>query len=95
MRSSTLGRTWSRPETVLNQRWDDSVVGCCVLPSTGRLLVFVNQQASWYGPVDLPSDHAEFAEGVNTRIGCMHSDSLRRRWWLFQHASSVYFDCPL
>jgi len=89
VRSSTLGRTWSRPETVLNQRWDDSVVGCCVLPSTGRLLVFVNQQASWYGPVDLPSDHAEFAEGVNTRIGCMHSDDGGGSF-----STPVYFDCP-
>lgn len=46
IRSSTLGYAWSRPRTILNQEWDDSVAGCCTLPSTGRLLVFVSQQAS-------------------------------------------------
>jgi ectoine hydroxylase-related dioxygenase (phytanoyl-CoA dioxygenase family) len=89
VRSSDRGSTWSRPETVLNQNWDDSVAGCCVLPSTGRLLIFLNQQASWYGPVELPHDHNEFEHGVNTRIGCMYSDDNGASF-----SSPVYFDCP-
>lgn len=74
-RSGDGGRTWSRPETILDGRWDVSPVGMNRL-ADGGLLVFVNQQASWYGVDAPPPGHLP----VNTRIGVIRSADQGRTW---------------
>ncbi len=75
MRSDDEGRTWTRPTTVLQDRWDVSPIGMNRLHD-GSLLLFVNQQASWYGDITPPPDHLE----VNTRIGVMRSTDQGLSW---------------
>jgi hypothetical protein len=75
VRSSDRGRTWSRPRTVTNGPWDRSPVGMTVLGS-GRILLFINEQASWYGLNQAPEGHLP----MNTRIGVMHSDDHGQTW---------------
>ncbi|MBH06177.1 MAG: hypothetical protein CMJ20_07625 [Phycisphaeraceae bacterium] len=75
MRSCDEGRTWSRPSTLLVTRWDVSPVGMNCLED-GTLLLFVNQQASWYGLDAAPAGHLQ----VNTRIGVIRSTDDGQTW---------------
>ena len=75
VRSGDAGLTWSKPWTVYDGPWSDAPVGLTRLAS-GDLLLFVNQQASWYGVAAPPPDHLP----VNTRIGVMRSEDDGHNW---------------
>lgn len=75
IRSRDGGVTWSKPETILNGRWDEGPVGLSKL-TDGTLLLFVNNQASWYGLDKAPEGHLP----VNTRIGVMRSGDNGCSW---------------
>jgi len=75
VRSTDRGETWSRPSTVFDGRWSDAPVGLTAL-SSGHLLLFVNEQASWYGLAQAPPGHLP----VNTRIGVMRSQDHGLSW---------------
>ena len=75
IRSQDRGLTWSKPETILNRRWDEGPQGMKKL-SDGTVLVFVNNQASWYGLEQAPKGHLS----VNTRSGVMRSEDNGRTW---------------
>ena len=75
VRSTDQGQTWSRPRVISNGEWDRSPVGMTVLQS-GRILVFINEQASWYGLNRAPEGHLP----VNTRIGVIYSGDHGHTW---------------
>jgi hypothetical protein len=75
VRSCDAGLTWSRPFTIYDGRWCDAPVGLTRLDG-GELLLFVNQQASWYGVAQAPPGHLP----VNTRIGVMRSADDGSSW---------------
>lgn len=84
IRSGDGGLTWSKPETVLNGRWDEGPQGLTKL-SDGALLLFVNNQASWYGTDKAPAGHLP----VNSRTGVMRSDDHGHTW-----SGPVWLDSP-
>ena len=75
VRSGDAGLTWSPPWTVYAGTWSAAPVGLTRLAS-GDLLLFVNQQASWYGLAEAPPGHLP----VNTRIGVMRSEDDGHSW---------------
>jgi len=75
IRSKDRGLTWSKPETILSGRWDEGPQGMKSL-ADGTLLVFVNNQASWYGLDKAPAGHLP----VNSRTGVMRSDDNGHSW---------------
>jgi len=75
IRSKDHGVTWSKPETILNGRWDEGPQGMKRL-CDGAVLVFVNSQASWYGMDKAPEGHLP----VNSRTGVMRSEDNGYTW---------------
>ncbi len=75
VRSHDAGHNWSKPWTVYDGTWSDMPVGLTRL-ANGELLLFVNQQASWYGLSVAPPGHLP----VNTRIGVMRSADDGNTW---------------
>ena len=75
IRSVNGGRTWSPPWTILNGMLDEGPSGLTKLRD-GTLLIFVNNQASWYGYDTAPPGHLP----VNTRIGVMRSEDHGHTW---------------
>jgi len=84
MRSSDHGRTWSRPGTILAGDTDVSPVGINRL-SDGTLLIFVNNQASWYGLEQAPRGHLP----MNTRLGVIRSTDDGQTW-----SAPAWLDMP-
>lgn len=84
IRSSDRGATWSKPFDILVNDGDVSPVGINRI-SDGSLLVFVNNQASWYGLDQAPPGHSP----VNTRIGVIRSNDEGRTW-----SPPVWLDMP-
>ncbi|MFH1614248.1 MAG: sialidase family protein [Planctomycetota bacterium] len=84
MRSSDDGLTWSKPFDILVQPTDVGPQGLNVL-NDGTVLIFVNNQASWYGYDKAPAGHMK----LNTRTGIICSTDNGKTW-----SESVWFDCP-
>ncbi len=84
IRSRDKGLSWSKPATVLDGPWDEGPQGIKKL-NDGALLVFVNNQASWYGTDEAPDGHLP----VNSRTGVMRSDDQGHTW-----SEPVWLDAP-
>jgi len=75
VRSCDNGLNWSRPFTILDTPLDDHPISPIVLRD-GTVLLFVGNQASWYGLKEPPSGHLP----VNTRVGVMRSMDSGHTW---------------
>lgn len=88
VRSTDNGRTWSKPDTILDHRLDDGPVSM-FLCSDGTLLCFVNVQASWYGFREAPMEYKNDLGGLNTKQCVLRSQDHGRNW-----SEPIWIDGP-
>lgn len=84
IRSPDKGLTWSKPFTILDTPLDDYPISPIVLRDK-TVLLFVGNQASWYGLEKAPPGHLP----VNTRVGVMRSSDNGYTW-----TEPIWLDCP-
>ena len=78
-RSTDNGKTWSKPETVVDYRLDDfphALFTC----RDGTVLMFVEVQASWYGYMQAPDGFQDDIDGLNTKQFVLRSTDSGRTW---------------
>ncbi len=78
-RSSDAGRTWSKPETLLDHYLDDgphALFRC----ADGTLLCFITVQASWYGFEQAPAGFQDDIDGLNTKQFVIRSTDGGKSW---------------
>jgi len=78
-RSSDNGRTWSKPETLLDHCLDDgphALFRC----NDGTLLCFITVQASWYGYEKAPPKFQDDIDGLNTKQFVIRSADDGKTW---------------
>lgn len=78
-RSRDAGKTWSRPQTMLDHRLDDgphAIFKC----RDGTVLCFIGVQASWYGYPRAPPAFARDIDGLNTKQFVLRSTDGGRIW---------------
>lgn len=87
-RSTDGGKTWSKPEVVIDLPLDDG-------PSTlftcrdGTILYFVNVQASWYGFDKAPKQFEKDIGGLNTKQCLLRSTDNGKTW-----SEPIWIDGP-
>ncbi len=78
-RSSDGGRTWSKPQTIVDLPLDDGPYGL-LRCNDGTLLCFINVQASWYGFEEAPEEFRDDIGGLNTRQCVVRSTDDGATW---------------
>ena len=78
-RSRDSGRTWTKPQTVVDLPWDDGACGL-LRCQDGTLLCFINVQASWYGYKKAPEAFRDELAGLNTRQCVVRSTDDGKTW---------------
>ena len=79
VRSKDGGRSWTRPETILDLPLDDSPCGL-VRCQDGTLVCTVNVQASWYGFDQAPAEFRKDIDGLNTQQCVIRSIDNGKTW---------------
>lgn len=78
-RSTDGGKTWSRPETILDHKLDDgphAIFNC----RDGTVLCFIGVQASWYGYSKAPEAFRKDIDGLNTKQFVIRSTDSGKTW---------------
>jgi len=78
-RSRDGGKTWSKPRTILDLKWDDSPCGL-LRCDDGTLVCTVNVQASWYGYPKAPARFKNELGGANTAQASIRSTDNGKTW---------------
>ena len=78
-RSRDNGKSWSRPETILDLKLDDTPCGL-LRCDDGTLVATVNVQASWYGYLKAPERFKNELGGANTAQASIRSTDNGRTW---------------
>ena len=78
-RSRDGGKTWSRPKTILDLKWDDGPCGL-LRCDDGTLVCTVNVQASWYGYPKAPARFKNELGGANTAQASIRSTDNGETW---------------
>ena len=73
------GRTWGKPETLIDLRLDDGAYGI-LRCRDGTLLAFINVQASWYGYRSAPPEFENDIDGLNTQQCVVRSTDDGQTW---------------
>ena len=78
-RSTDNGKTWSKPELVVDYRLDDrpDALFTC---RDGTVLCCVNVQASWYGYLQAPPGYEDDISGLNTQQFVVRSTDNGHTW---------------
>ena len=77
--SSDNGKTWSKPQTIVDLPMDDSPYGL-LLCKDGTLLCFISVQASWYGFPKAPPQFQRDINGLNTQQCVVRSTDDGKTW---------------
>ena len=92
-RSTDNGKTWSKPELVVDYRLDDrpDALFTC---RDGTVLCFVNVQASWYGYAKAPPGYERDINGLNTQQFVVRSIDNGKTWsdpiWIEPPVGATY-----
>ncbi|SVD80381.1 uncharacterized protein METZ01_LOCUS433235, partial [marine metagenome] len=78
-RSRDGGKTWSKPRTILDLKWDDGPCGL-LRCDDGTLVCTVNVQASWYGYPEAPARFKDELGGANTAQCSIRSTDNGKTW---------------
>ncbi len=78
-RSSDNGKTWGKPQTIVDLPLDDGAYGL-LRCKDGTLLCFVNVQASWYGFPEAPPEFKKDINGLNTQQCVIRSTDDGKTW---------------
>jgi len=78
-RSRDGGKTWSRPRSILDLKWDDGPCGL-LRCDDGTLVATVNVQASWYGYPKAPTRFKNELSGANTAQASIRSTDNGQTW---------------
>jgi len=84
IRSSDNGQTWSKPYTIIDTPLDDYPISITILRN-GMVLLFLGNQASWYGLDEAPEGHLS----VNSRVGVICSNDTGYTW-----SKPLWLDSP-
>jgi photosystem II stability/assembly factor-like uncharacterized protein len=79
VRSKDGGRTWSKPQTLIDLPLDDSPCGFVRCPD-GTLVCTINVQASWYGFTAAPAEFKKDIGGLNSQQCAIRSTDDGRTW---------------
>jgi hypothetical protein len=82
------GRTWSKPQTLIDLPLDDAPYGL-LRCTDGALLCFINVQASWYGFEKAPPGFEDDINGQNTQQCLVRSNDDGKTW-----SKPVWLDSP-
>ena len=87
-RSADGGKTWSKPKTILDLKWDDGPCGF-LRCDDGTLVCTVNVQASWYGYPEAPARFKKELSGANTAQCSIRSTDNGKTW-----SKPVFLESP-
>ncbi|MDP7050703.1 MAG: sialidase family protein [Verrucomicrobiota bacterium] len=78
-RSRDGGKTWSKPRTILDLKWDDGPCGL-LRCNDGTLVCTIGVQASWYGYPKAPARFKDELGGANTAQCSIRSADNGKTW---------------
>ena len=78
-RSGDGGKTWSKPKTILDLKWDDGPCGL-LRCDDGTLVCTIGVQASWYGYPEAPAHFKKELGGLNTAQCSIRSTDNGKTW---------------
>jgi len=78
-RSGDNGKTWSKPQTIVDLPLDDGAYGL-LRCKDGTLLCFINVQGSWYGFTEAPPQFKKDIDGLNTQQCVVRSTDDGKTW---------------
>jgi hypothetical protein len=78
-RSTDGGKTWTKPKTIIDLKWDDGATGF-LRCKDGTLLCFINVQSSWYGFDKAPEQFRNDLDGLNSSQCLVRSTDNGKTW---------------
>ena len=78
-RSRDGGKTWSKPTTILDLKWDDDLCGL-LRCDDGTLVCTIRVQASWYGYPEASARFKDELGGANTAQCSIRSTNNGKTW---------------
>lgn len=87
-RSTDGGKTWSKPQTILDHRLDDG--GHAIFTCEDKsILCMIGVQASWYGYQKAPEKFKNDIDGLNTKQFVVRSTDSGKTW-----SEPIGLECP-